>query len=221
MGKNQTLASNAGQLAGVSVGQPISVAIIEDDPIPRAGLVHAVRDLPGIELVNDSPSVESYERQQSGPAQLILLDLRLRGGGLSGPDAIAHLCQQGSRVLVVSMFEQEEAVLDAITAGAHGYLTKEAEAEEVARAIMTVAGGRPYFSATVAGYLLREPIRLTDREKQVLRLLAEGATSAEIAAELFISLKTVNGHLDRIRDKTGCRRRAELANFAYRRGLVK
>jgi DNA-binding NarL/FixJ family response regulator len=119
------------------------------------------------------------------------------------------------------MFEQEEAVLDAIAAGAHGYLTKEAEAEEVAKAIATVADGRPYFSATVAGYLLREPIRLTDREKQVLRLLAAGETDAQIAAELVVSLRTVNGHLERIRNKTGFRRRAELTSFAYRRGLVK
>ena len=221
MSRNQASTGRAGQLPAGSASKPISVAIIEDDPIPRAGLVQAVRELPGIELVNDSPSVEGYERQRLEPAQLILLDLRLRGGGLSGPDAVAHLCEQGSRVLVVSMFEQEEAVLDAITAGAHGYLTKEAEADEVAKAIVTVADGRPYFSATVAGYLLREPIRLTDREKQVLRLLAEGATSAEIASELFVSLKTVNGHLDRIRDKTGCRRRAELTSFAYRRGLIK
>jgi DNA-binding NarL/FixJ family response regulator len=221
MRKNQALASKTGQLTAVSGGKPISVAIIEDDPMTRAGLVQAVRELPGIELVDDSPSVEKYQRRQLGPVELILLDLRLRGGGLSGPDAVRHLCDQGSRVLVVSMFEQEEAVLDAITAGAHGYLTKEAEAEEVAKAITTVADGRPYFSATVAGYLLREPIRLTNREKQVLRLLAAGETDAQIAAELVVSLRTVNGHLERIRNKTGFRRRAELTSFAYRRGLVK
>ncbi len=196
------------------------MAIIEDDPITRDGLVRAVRELPGIELVADEPSVEKFAQHRLGTVDLILLDLRLRGGGLSGPSAVQHLCDLGSRVLVVSMFDQEDAVLNALEAGAHGYLTKEAEAQEIAKAITTVAEGRPYFSATVAGYLLRKRIQLTDREKQVLRLTAEGATSAEIAAELVISLKTVNGHLDRIRDKTGCRRRAELASLAYRRGLV-
>jgi DNA-binding NarL/FixJ family response regulator len=221
MGKNQSLAGKPGQLTAPGAGRPISVAIIEDDPIPRAGLVQAVRDLPGIELVDDSPSVEKFERRRLGPVGLILLDLRLRGGGLSGPDAVQHLCDLGSRVLVVSMYEDEDAVLGALEAGAHGYLTKEAEAEEVAKAITAVAEGRPYFSATVAGYLLRNRIQLTDREKQVLRLTAEGATSAEIASRLVVSLKTVNGHLDRIRDKTGCRRRAELTTFAYRRGLIK
>ena len=198
----------------------ISVAIIEDDPLFRDGLARAVRDVPGVELVGSSPSVEFHDRHHPELVELVLLDLRLRGGGLSGSDGIKHLCERGSRVLVVSMFEQEEAVLDAMTAGAHGYLTKEAEAEEVARAITAVAAGRPYYSATVAGLLLRA-IRLTDREKQVLRLLAEGETDAEIAAALVVSPRTVNGYLEHIRDKTGLRRRAELTSYAYRRGLVR
>lgn len=84
-------------------------------------------------------------------------------------------------MLVVSVEEREAPVLDAIGAGACGFLTKEAEPDEIIRAVTAVAAGRTYFSPTVAGYLLREPVRLTEREKEILRLVASGETDRDIA----------------------------------------
>lgn len=199
---------------------PVGVVIIEDHPVTRLGLAEVIAQAPGLELVAVAGSVEEYESRFRPGVDVVLLDLGLRDGGLEGPAAVRHLRGTGVAVLVVSMYGEEMPVLDAIGAGAHGYLTKEAEPDEIARAVKAVASGGTYFSATVAGYLLRTPTRLTEREAEILRLVASGETAADIASQLFITEKTVNGHLERIRDKTGYRRRADLTRLAYERGII-
>jgi DNA-binding NarL/FixJ family response regulator len=198
----------------------INVAIVEDHPITRMGLAEVIMRAPGLELVAATGSVEEYESRVALNTHVIVLDLGLTGTGLDGPAAVRHLRSADVAILVVSMYGEEFPVLDAIGAGAHGYLTKEAEPDEVIRAIKTVAHGKTYFSATVAGYLLRTPTRLTERETEILRLVAGGETTTDISKQLFISEKTVNGHLERIRDKTGYRRRADLTRLAYERGIL-
>ena len=198
----------------------ITVAVVEDHPATRMGLEQIISAAPTLDLAVAVASVEALEARGGLAAHVVILDLGLGGGGLEGAAAVSHIRGQGARVLVLSMSGEEVPVLDAISAGAHGYLTKDAEPTEIIRAINTVAQCRTYFSATVAGYLLRNPARLTERELEILRLVASGETTSEIAKQLFISEKTVNGHLDHIRDKTGYRRRADLTRLAYEKGVI-
>jgi DNA-binding NarL/FixJ family response regulator len=120
----------------------------------------------------------------------------------------------------VSASEQPADVVQAIGAGARGYLSKQAEETEILGAIQAVAQGRTYVSATLAGYLLLAPIPITAREREILELVAGGETDQDIADQLTISVRTVHSHLDRIRDKTGSRRRADLTRFAIERGII-
>ncbi|GAA4256533.1 response regulator transcription factor [Dactylosporangium darangshiense] len=198
----------------------ITIAIVEDDPVTRLGLAAIVDNETGMTAVASVASVEELEAKHLTAVDVILLDLYLRSSEFQGADAVKRLVERGHRVLVLSMSDEELAVQEAIGAGANGYLTKEAEPDEILRAARTVAGGKTYFSATVAGFLLRDAARLTAREVQILRLVASGDTTPEIAAQLVISEKTVNRHLERIRDKTGARRRADLTRFAIERGIL-
>ena len=119
-------------------------------------------------------------------------------------------------------------MVDAIAAGAAGYLTKSSEPEEITHAVQVVAEGGTYVSPTLASFLLQAartdpvdiPFALTEREKEILSLVASGERDADIAEQLYISIRTVRSHLDRIRDKTGRRRRADLTRLAIQEGIV-
>jgi DNA-binding NarL/FixJ family response regulator len=198
----------------------IRVAIVEDHPVFRKGLMQVVEAAPGLELAGVARSVDDFDALRLGSGVIVLLDLQLQGSRLEGPDAVAHLAASGHQVLVVSASEQPADVVQAIGAGARGYLSKQAEETEILGAIQAVAQGRPYVSATLAGYLLETPIPITAREREILELVAGGETDQDIAEQLTISVRTVHSHLDRIRDKTGSRRRADLTRFAIKRGII-
>lgn len=200
------------------------VAIVEDHPVFRQGLAGLVEDTDGLELlcaVRSLPHLDA-ELATLGPPDVVLLDLHLSGGGRQGPDAVGELCGRGLAVLVVSASSTPSTVVAAVGAGAGGYLHKEAEPEEIVRAIRAVAAGSSYISPSLAGYLLdvTRQIPLTPREIEILRLVAAGERDVDIAAELYISVHTVHSHLDRIRAKTGHNRRVDLTRYAIRRGLV-
>jgi two-component system, NarL family, nitrate/nitrite response regulator NarL len=196
----------------------IGVAVVEDHPIFRKGLVHVIDAAPDLRLTGASRSVEELDAQGDAQAEVVLLDLHLPG--LSGTAAVTHLCARGQSVLVVSASEAPADVIEAIGAGARGYLTKQAEEAEIVGAIRAVAEQRTYVSATLASYLLQAPIRITEREREILELVAGGETDQDIAELLQLSVRTVHSHLDRIRNKTGSRRRADLTRFALERGIV-
>ncbi len=199
----------------------IQVAIVEDHPVFRKGLIQVIEATPDLALAGAARSVEELDAQPQGgeqAAQVVLLDLRLPG--LTGAAAVAHLYTRGQTVLVVSASEAPADVVDAIGAGARGYLSKQAEEAEIVGAIRTVAEGRTYVSATLAAYLLQAPIHITEREREILELVAGGETDQDIAELLQVSIRTVHSHLDRIRNKTGSRRRADLTRFALQRGFV-
>ncbi len=199
----------------------IQVAIVEDHPVFRKGLIQVIEATPDLALAGAARSVEELDAQPQGgeqAAQVVLLDLRLPG--LTGAAAVAHLYTRGQTVLVVSASEAPADVVDAIGAGARGYLSKQAEEAEIVGAIRTVAEGRTYVSATLAAYLLQAPIHITEREREILELVAGGETDQGIAELLQVSIRTVHSHLDRIRNKTGSRRRADLTRFALQRGFV-
>lgn len=198
----------------------IRVAIVEDHPVFRKGLMQVVEAAPGLELAGVARSVDEFTALRLGDDVIVLLDLQLQGSRLEGPDAVAHLVTGGHKVLVVSASEQPVDVVQAIGAGARGYLSKQAEETEILGAIQAVAQGRTYVSATLAGYLLQVPIPITAREREILELVAGGETDQDIAERLTLSVRTVHSHLDRIRDKTGARRRADLTRLAIERGII-
>ncbi len=196
----------------------IRVAIVEDHPLFRQGLESAVHQPPDFACAAAVGSVEDLT-VDAKTADVVVLDLHLQPPGLSGAPAVQHLIARKLPVLVVSADGAGDAVLDALEAGASGYLTKQAEPEEVLGAIRTVAAGGTYISATLAALLLqatrdRRRIGLSERELEILRLLAAGERDQDIARELFITVATVRTHLDRIRDKTGRRRRPDLTRLA-------
>lgn len=199
----------------------ISVAIIDDHPVYRQGLAMAVDTAADLELVGQAKSIEDFDELEA-EVDVVLLDLHLPG--IEGSAGVAYVCGKGHRVLVVSAAGTPDDVVDAIAAGAAGYLTKETDAEEITRAVRTVANGDTYVSPTLASYLLRaqkttSAFALTKRERDVLALVAAGEKDQDIAEQLFIAITTVHSHLERIRDKTGARRRAELTNLAHRLGI--
>jgi DNA-binding NarL/FixJ family response regulator len=205
------------------VGVVTSVGIIEDHPVFRQGLAQVIEAEEGLTLLFAVRSVEEFETVRARP-DVVILDLNL--GGLSGAEAVAAVCGRGVPVLVVSADGGQQQVLDAIAAGASGYLTKSAEPSEIARALSVVAGRGSYVSPTLAAFFLRaargDPgvFHLTDREREILRLVAGGERDQDIAEQLYISVRTVRSHLDRIRDKTGRRRRPDLTRLALEQGIV-
>jgi DNA-binding NarL/FixJ family response regulator len=203
----------------------ISIAIVEDHPVFRQGLAQIVDTIDGFELAGAYRTIEDFASAAPAP-QVVLVDLNLPG--VDGPAGVRAVVALGCKVLVVSAATSRDAVLDAIAAGAGGYLAKDAHPEEIATAIGVVASDGTYVSATLASYLLAEGRRrdssvalgLSEREKEVLSLLARGERDEDIAEKLFISVRTVRSHLDRIRDKTGRRRRPDLTRLAMEQGLI-
>jgi DNA-binding NarL/FixJ family response regulator len=199
--------------------ESIGVAVIEDHPLYRQGLMQTIEATPGLDLVASAGSLKEMDTLGFAGVQVVLLDLHLPDG--EGADLVSRVTSMGPAVLVVSASEDRQSVVEAIGAGASGYLPKSAAAEEIATATTVVSGGGTYVSPILAAYLLsadREGSSddrvLTSREREILLLVADGDTDGEIAERLFISIRTVRSHLDRIRDKTGRRRRAELTRLA-------
>jgi DNA-binding NarL/FixJ family response regulator len=196
----------------------ISVAIIDDHPLYRQGLAMAVDQADDLTLAADAASIEQFDRL-GVTVDVVLLDLHLPG--IEGAEGVAHICARGPKVLVVSAAGAPEDVIDAVAAGAAGYLTKDAEAQDIRRAVRAVANDQTYVSPTLASYLInadrqravRLEHQLSPRELEVLKLVAAGETDREIASQLFITPATVYSHLDRIRDKTGARRRSQLTRL--------
>jgi len=205
--------------------ETITVSVVEDHPLYRVALARLVDGHPGFTLGAVGGSVEEFFAYRVPEGGVVVLDLHLPG--LEGPAAALAVSAAGHRPLVVSAQAEQADVLAVIAAGARGYLTKSAEADEIAAAIRQIASGGTYISPTLAAFLLDSArprqagpqLSLTPREREVLALLAEGERDADIARALTISVRTVRSHLDRIREKTGRRRRSELTRFAIREGI--
>ena len=195
----------------------IRVMMVEDHPIVQAGLARIVASLPDVELVT---AVEKIEDLPDQPApDVLLLDLHLPGG-LQGLAGVRYLVDLGLRVLVVTGDDTGiDEVGDAIAAGALGYLTKHATADEYATAIRAVAAGQGYIGARLAACARRDshrlpaddPHRLTQREAEVAGLVVDGYTNAEIACILGVGERTIDGHLEHIKQKICETRRVRVA----------
>ncbi|MCP2259313.1 two component transcriptional regulator, LuxR family [Streptoalloteichus tenebrarius] len=201
------------------------VGVIEDHPLYRAAVSRVLADAPDVELDAVAESVPQFAARTSGPGGVVLLDLRLRG--VSDTAAVMEVVALGHRVLVLSAHASQSEVLGAVAAGARGYLSKEADGTEILRAVREIARGNSYVSPMLASVVLNASrgacgptAELSARERQVLALLAAGDRDQDIARAMAISVRTVRSYLDRIRDKTGRRRRPELTRFAIEEGLL-
>jgi DNA-binding NarL/FixJ family response regulator len=204
----------------------IEIHVVEDHPLYRAALVHALDGSADVRVGVTAQSVEEFAAFRRPPGTVVILDLKLPG--VRDAEAVAAVVRMGFVVLVLSAYGDRSDVLAAVAAGARGYLTKDADIDEIRRAVRAVATGGNYVSPTLAAHLLDAPrvrygtvqLPLSDRERQVLALLAEGERDQDIADALSISVRTVRSHLDRIREKTGRRRRPELTRLAIEKGIV-
>jgi DNA-binding NarL/FixJ family response regulator len=210
----------------------LTVLIVDDHPLFRKGLRTLLESMPDIEVIGEAISgKEAVEMATAHQPDVVLMDLQMPGG--SGLAAIRELGKSSPniRILVVTLFEDDESVFAALRAGARGYILKDADEEEMMRAIRAVGGGEAIFSAAIASRLMdyfaasRSLIpqevfpELTEREREILTLIARGKTNAEIAAELTISLKTVRNHVSNIYSKLQVADRTQAAIRAREAGL--
>ncbi|CAA9584812.1 MAG: Two-component transcriptional response regulator, LuxR family [uncultured Thermomicrobiales bacterium] len=204
----------------------IRLLIVDDHPIFRDGLRGVFADDPDFEVVGEAgDGAEAIARVGQLAVDVVLMDLRMPGMG--GVEAIRRLCGVSPtvRVLVLTTFDSDSDVLPAIEAGATGYLLKDAPREELIRAVRAAFKGESALSPAVAVHLvgqIRKPATdvLSQRERDVLGLIASGATNREIAAKLFVSEATIKTHLLHIYEKLGVRDRAAAVGEAFKRGLL-
>jgi DNA-binding NarL/FixJ family response regulator len=211
----------------------IRVIAADDFPLVREGIVRALNRDPAIEVVGQANNGhEALELVTALRPDVLILDLIMPGlDGLGVLDALGRSHPE-VRVLLMTASEQAGPLLGAFEAGAAGYLSKRATGEELRQAVITAHGGGSVITPALADKMLRElpdssavdaqrRVRalLGPRELEVLRGVAQGKTDIEIGEELFISPRTVQNHLTRIREKTGLRRRSELTRWAVEHAI--
>nr|WP_119590119.1 response regulator transcription factor [Streptomyces scabiei] len=209
--------------------QPISVLVVDDHPVVRDGLRGMFESAPGFRVLGEAANgTEAVELTAALDPDVVLMDLRMPGGG--GVEAIRELTRRAARakVLVLTTYDTDSDTLPAIEAGATGYLLKDAPREELFSAVRAAAEGRTVLSPAVASRLVtavRSPRTpgsepLSAREREVLALVARGTANREIARELFISEATVKTHLTHLYAKLGVKDRAAAVATAYERGIL-
>jgi len=236
----------------------VRVLVADDQKVVREGIVMLLGLLPGIEVVGAAADgEEAVALAAEHRPDVVLMDLRMpRCDGVEATRRI-RAAQPGTEVVVLTTYADDESLFPALEAGAKGYLTKDAGAEEIARAIGDVRSGAAGLSPRIQARLLERlavptppsalapvvprapapapasapaspqapaqaqalPGGLTVREAEVLGLIAEGLSNAEIAARLFVSMATVKTHINNLFAKTGVRDRAQAVGYAYRHGL--
>jgi DNA-binding NarL/FixJ family response regulator len=202
------------------------VLLVDDHELLRAGLRSRLEQEPGIEIVGEADSAErAIVLARALQPDLVLLDLLLPR--LSGFDAIPEIARvaPAARVIVISSQTAASSVRRALTAGAAGYLPKRASDRELVAAIRQVSSGSRYVDPEVGATLVVDNVAsalddVSDRERDVLQLLALGYTNQEIGKKLFISVRTVDTHRAHIMRKLGLATRAELVLFALAHGLI-
>ncbi len=213
----------------------IGVVLVDDQPLVRAGLRWVLAEADGFAVVaecGDGAAALDAVRDHREAVDVVLMDIRMRG--VDGIEATRRLRELGGPpVLVLTTFDEDEVLWGAIEAGAAGFVLKEASAEDLIAATRAVAGGGAWLDPAVTPRVLevtrrsglprhREAARaveLTDRELEVLRRMATGASNPEIAATLVVSEATVKTHVGSIFAKLGVRDRAGAIVYAYRHGI--
>jgi DNA-binding NarL/FixJ family response regulator len=222
-------------MAGADV---IRVVLADDQPLVRAGFRMLLETEDDIAVVGEADDgATALELMSSLKPDVVLMDIRMPG--VDGLEALRRIGDDpdlsGVRVLVLTTFELDEYVFEAVRLGASGFLVKHTQPADLVRAVREVAGGEALLSPSVTRRLIEEfaarPARpgltpptmdvLTDREREVVALVAQGLTNDEIAAELVVSPATARTHVSRAMVKLHARDRAQLVVFAYQSGLVR
>src|SRR5215210_4935190 len=211
----------------------IRVLIADDHPLFRDGMRGLLGSLPDMEVVGEASSGErAMELARELQPDVILMDIQMPGiNGIEATREILHISPRIG-VLVVTMFEDDDSVFAAMRAGARGYLLKDSSGQEVGHAVRAVASGEAIFGAGVAQRLIsffnapsspavsqRAFPELTEREEEILSLVAQGKINQQIAKELFVSLKTVRNHVSNIFLKLQVADRAQAVIRAREAGL--
>jgi DNA-binding NarL/FixJ family response regulator len=212
----------------------IAVVLVDDQPLVRAGLQRILSEEEGFTIVAQcGDGVAAVAAIGTAPVDVVLMDVRMRG--MDGIEATRQVRERGGPpVLVLTTFDDDEVLWGAIDAGAAGFVLKEASAEVLIAATRTVAAGGAWLDPAVTARVLEvtrstglprqrqadKATLLTDRELDVLRHMASGATNGEIARALLVSEATVKSHVGSIFSKLGVRDRAGAIVFAYQHGIV-
>jgi DNA-binding NarL/FixJ family response regulator len=217
----------------------VRVLLADDDALMRAGLAVVLDNAAGVDVVGEAPDgIQAVELCRTLTPDVVLMDVRMPG--IDGIEATRRVVAAGlpTKVLVLTTFRHDEYVWGALRAGASGFLLKRASPERLVDAVHTVAAGETLLDPAVTRDLVehfvlhaggsdigtsedeRRVAALTQREKQVLRLIAQGLSNEEIAALLFIAESTAKTHVKRILAKIGARDRAQAVVLAYRSGLM-
>ncbi len=204
--------------------KPIRVVLADDHAIVRSGLRGALSDR--FDVVGEADDAEgAIDVVRAHQPDLVVSDLHMpRGGGLAVVQQCATICP----IVILTVSEAERDLLDAVAAGAAGYLLKTTQVDDLESSLIAAAGGEPVFSPSLAALVLGEFRRmakatdtnpLTDREREVLQLVARGHTYKEIGSQLDIAPKTAENHVRNILGKLHLSRRADLVRYAVEHGL--
>ena len=212
------------------MSDPIRVLVVDDHSVVREGIRHVLEGGEGFLVVAEAANgAEALDRATAERPDIVLLDLSMPG--ISGLDVVRQLRVRlpGTRVLILSVHDDREYVLESVRVGAHGYLRKDSSPADIRRAIRVVHAGDSFFSPPVARHLA-EAVQdqsatdglatLTSRERDVLLRVAQGRTNRETAAELGISVRTVETYRDSLMRKLDIHTVAGLTRFALERRLL-
>jgi len=217
---------------------PIGVLIADDQPMVRAGLRMILELEPDIDIVGEAADGnEAVAVAAATEPDVILMDVRMPNlDGLEATRRIVGSREDGPRVLILTTFDLDVYVYEALASGASGFVLKDIEPEKLVDAIRVIANGEALLSPTVTRKLIEEFVRrppevvrpspreleqLTAREAEIMTLVARGLSNAEIAAQAFVSEPTVKTHVARILMKLGLRDRVQVVVYAYEHGLAK
>jgi DNA-binding NarL/FixJ family response regulator len=232
---------------GAGLSDPIRVLVADDQRVVRDGLVLLLGLLPQVEVVGTAANgEEAVDQATARQPDVVLMDLRMPR--CDGVEATRRLRERapGVRVIVLTTYADDRSVIEALRAGARGYLTKDAGAAEIRQALQQVVSGQAVIDPAVQHHLVDAiavepagagpggpapaaaagpqapplPGGLTPREAEVLALIAEGLSNAEIASRLVVSEATVKSHVNHLLAKIGARDRAQAVGYAYRHGLI-